>query len=352
MKLLIGSYTVESDSKGIYGVNLDLNKGSLDSAVLSTLAINPSFLLSHPHLPIIYCVNELSGSDDAGRVSWFNLSPDGTCHFAGEVASGGQDPCHLAINRQASLLAVSNYTSGSLSVIAVNSDGSLEQPLYTQSHAARWQERMNRKDRNRRRQQAAHVHSTLFSNDGQCLFIADLGSDEWLCQRISPAGQLHSALIAVKFPGGAGPRHFCLSPSGEIAYVVTELSNRLVTIKLMTQAAELTDQQSCLGGSTGFSEAAEVQLTEDGRFLYVSNRGADSIAAFAVVEGKLSLLQVVAAHGRHPRHFLLVPGYLIVASRDDNRLILLQRSSVSGRLSSKPVAEITLPSPVHILAIA
>ncbi|MDE0758851.1 MAG: beta-propeller fold lactonase family protein, partial [Pseudomonadales bacterium] len=87
------------------------------------------------------------------------------------------------------------------------------------------------------------------------------------------------------------------------------------------------------------------------RFVYVSNRGADSIAVFAVVEGKLSQLQVVSAHGRHPRHFLLVPGYLIVASRDDNCLILLKRDTQSGRLSSLPVAELVLPCPVHILAL-
>lgn len=351
MELLIGSYTVGSDSEGIYGVNLDLSLGSLAPATLSSAAINPSFLLRHPHLPIVYCVNEISGSDDAGRVSWFELNRDRSCVFAGEMASGGEDPCHLAINRQASLLAVSNYSSGSLSLIAVNSDGSLDKPLYIQSHADRWLKRMNRKARNRVRQQAAHVHSTLFSDDGQSLFIADLGSDEWLCQKISARGQLHQPLIEIQFSGGAGPRHFCLSASGETAYVVTELSNSLATINLMVDGVEITHQQSCLGDYNGFSEAAEVQLSPDGRFVYVSNRGADSIAVFAVVEGKLSQLQVVSAHGRHPRHFLLVPGYLIVASRDDNCLILLKRDTQSGRLSSLPVAELVLPCPVHILAL-
>jgi len=351
MELLIGSYTVGSDSEGIYRVNLDLSLGSLAPATLSSAAINPSFLLRHPHLPIVYCVNEISGSDDAGRVSWFELNPDGSCAFAGQVASGGQDPCHLAINKQANLLAVANYTSGSLSLVAVNSDGSLDKLQYVQSHADRWLERRNRKGRHRARQQAAHVHSTLFSDDGQSLFITDLGSDEWLCQKISAQGQLHPPLIEVQFAGGAGPRHFCLSNSGEIAYVVTELSNSLATINLMADGAGITHQQSCLGDFNGFSEAAEVQLSPDGRFVYVSNRGADSIAVFSVVEGKLSQLQVVSAHGRHPRHFLLVPGYLIVASRDDNRLILLKRDTQSGRLSSLPVAELVLPCPVHILAL-
>lgn len=158
MELLIGSYTVGSDSEGIYRVNLDLSLGSLAPATLSSAAINPSFLLRHPHLPIVYCVNEISGSDDAGRVSWFELNPDGSCAFAGQVASGGQDPCHLAINKQANLLAVANYTSGSLSLVAVNSDGSLDKLQYVQSHADRWLERRNRKGRNRARQQAAHVH--------------------------------------------------------------------------------------------------------------------------------------------------------------------------------------------------
>lgn len=348
MKLLVGSYTQGSDSEGFYTVDLDLDLGRLSTPMLSSAAVNPSFLLKHPHLPILYCVNEISGNDTAGKVSWFHLNVDGSCIFAGQVSSGGQDPCHLAINSGASLLAVSNYSSGSLTLLAVNSDGSLDSQVQCQSHADRWLQRRNRRNRSQDRQQAAHVHSSQFSHDGQKLFIADLGSDEWLCQKMDGTGRLLAPMLEVAFAGGSGPRHFCLSEDEKFAYILMELSNSLVTIKMTDGQAEVRHRKHCLGDYEGFSEAAEVQMSADGRFLYISNRGADSIAVFSVSEDRLSLQQMVSTHGQHPRHFLLVPGYLLVACRDDNRLTLLTRDSESGHLSVSPVAQLDLPCPVHL----
>ena len=348
MKLLVGSYTQGSDSEGIYAVDLDLNLGSLSAPMLAAATQNPSFLLKHPHLPILYSVNEMSGDDTAGRVSWFHLHTDGSCIFAGQVSSGGQDPCHLAINGTGSILAVSNYSSGSLTLLSVNSDGSLDRQVQRQCHADRWLKRKNRWARSEHRQEAAHIHSSQFSADGQRLFIADLGSDEWLCQEMDAKGQLLNPMIEIAFVGGSGPRHFCLSENQKFAYVLTELSNTVVTIKLTDETAEIRHQEYCLGDYGGFSEAAEIQMSADGRFLYISNRGADSLAVFSVNEDSVFLQQVVSTHGRHPRHFLLVPGYLLVASRDDNCVTLLTRDHKSGRLSVSPVAQLDLPCPVHL----
>jgi 6-phosphogluconolactonase len=349
MKLLVGSYTQGSDSEGIYTVDLDLNLGSLSAPMLASATVNPSFLLKHPHLPVLYCVNEMSGDDTAGRVSWFHVHIDGSCIFAGQISSGGQDPCHLAMNGAASLLAVSNYSSGSLTLVSVNSDGSLARQVQCQSHADRWLKRKSRLGRSQDRQAAAHVHSSQFSHDGQRLFIADLGSDEWLCQEMDSKAKLLAPMLEVAFAGASGPRHFCLSEDEKFAYVLTELSNTLVTIKMMDGQAEIRHQEYCLGDYEGFSEAAEVQMSADGRFLYISNRGADSIAVVSVSQDRVSLQQLVSTHGRHPRHFLLLPGYLLVACRDDNRLILLTRDHESGLLSVSPVAQLDLPCPVHLL---
>ena len=351
MQLSVGSYTQGTESEGIYAAHLDLKLGRLSAAMLVSATVNPSFLLKHPHLPVLYCVDEISGDDETGGVSWFQLNPDGSCVFAGQSSSGGQDPCHLAIDPKASLLAISNYSSGALTLLAVSAHGSLGGSVYRQSHADRWHRRRNRPGRSRQRQEAAHVHSSRFSDDGKSLFIADLGSDEWLCQKVSAQGELLAPTIEVAFPGGSGPRHFCLSEDEKFAYVLNELSNTLVTIRLSDDQAKMSHWEACLGDFGGFSEAAEVQMSANGHFLYASNRGADSIAVFRVSQDRVSLQQIVSTHGRHPRHFLLVPGYLLVASRDDNRLTLLSRDSQTGRLSVAPVSQLSVPCPVHLTPI-
>ncbi|RME89615.1 MAG: lactonase family protein [Verrucomicrobia bacterium] len=209
---------------------------------------------------------------------------------------------------------------------------------------------------NPRRQEGPHAHCATFSPDGRFLLVADLGVDRVFVYRVDP---VHGELAPndppwVELPPGSGPRHVAFAPDGRRVFVVNELACTLASFAWDGEAGRLEplDSQSTLpAGFTGRNTCAEVAVHPNGRFVYASNRGHDSLAVFAIgPEGRLRLVDHTPTGGRTPRHFALDPEgrWLWAANQDSGNIVLFRVDPKTGRL--QPAGRsLSVPRPVCVL---
>ena len=342
-QVLVGTYTRDRASEGIYLVD------TTGEVRLITEADNPSFLLAHPQAEVIYCVNETDDyreSDDkllssTGAVSAFLKADLGREGFfldlINQQPSLGADPCHICINHDGRFLAVSNYSGGSFTTFGLEQDGYIEsfQSLTTHTGSGPAADR----------QACAHVHSAMLV--GEHLFIADLGADRVSRYQVSNIGEVVGTQTHITAKSGAGPRFMANNDTS--LFGLNELDNTLSSYDLATLS--LSQTIHTLKDSSAVSIAAHLTITRDKRFLYLSNRGEDSIAVVQI-EPELRLVQTISTAGEHPRHFTLTPDeqFLIVANQDTDNLVIFNRDSVSGQLSSADI-EISVPCPTCVLIV-
>ncbi len=289
---------------------------------------NPSFLTKHPTLDVLYAVSETGATSDGAPGSVHALRVE---RVAGEVRftpqgshpTGGDHPCHAAVHPDGHTLVVVNYGGGTVTAYPLSADGSITAAEPSFEHAG--------SGPNPHRQEGPHPHSSIFSPDGRFVIVADLGIDRLLVHRVAGPGELvHETALAV-IPG-SGPRHMAFHPDGTL-FVVGELDNTLTLhrfdqasgrIRPLATAATVPDDAPA--GTT----AADVHIAPDGDRVYVSNRGHDSIAVFAV-DGGLERIAEWSTGGRRPRAFAVTPSGdgLVVANRDSGTLNRLATSDGS-----------------------
>ena len=346
--LIIGTYT-NAGSYGIYVVKFDSNNGRL-TMVDSVKASNPSFLTVSPNKKWVYAINE-DAADPApkGTVSSYAFNgATGKLSFINQQKTNGNNPCYVAVNAKGNWLFVGNYTSGNLSMLPVAvATGLIDTAVVTLQHKG--------SSVNTNRQSAPHVHATVLSKNNRWLLVPDLGTDQLMLYRfnnkkgtLQPAPQPYVRVVP-----GSGPRHLSFSPSGKHVYLIQELTGSVAAyrfspkkgrLKLLEQIASLPD------GFTGFAGSADIHVSPDGKFLYVSNRGeSNSIATFAINRrtGQLTKLSVDAALGLTPRNFTIHPSgkFILVANQNSHEIVVLARNSRTGLLTdtgnrlqvSKPV---------------
>jgi 6-phosphogluconolactonase len=250
----------------------------------------------------------------------------------GDFSTLGADPCHAALSPDGGILAVANYSSGSVAVWRIDRDtgrpmGEAQLVAHTGGGP------------NHARQAAPHAHWVGFAMGGKLLHAVDLGADAIFAHMLDPrSGTIVSTSLAYRAPAGSGPRHLARHPRLRIAYLVSELAN---TVTILTARADGTfaakgSVSTLPAGFTGPSTAAHIAVNNSGTRLYVSNRGHDSIAVFAIgADGGLTLLQHVGSGGQGPRLFLLVEkrGELLVANQRSGNVARLPLSS-DGRLGA------------------
>jgi 6-phosphogluconolactonase len=245
-----------------------------------------------------------------------------------DLASGGDDPCHVAIDRRTAMLAVANYSSGSVAVYPLNRNGIPGAPTVRQQRGTG--PRTNR-------QSGPHAHWVGFTPDSRYLHAVDLGADAVFAYTMRGAIPSQPR-VAWQAPAGSGPRHLARHPRLPVAYVVTELANTLLTLTAKPDGSFTTrSSQSLLPrGFTGESYAAHIALDRAGRRLYASNRGHDSIAVFDLgVDGTPRPIQHIACGGDWPRFFLLLEdaGLLLVANERSGNVAVF-RIGPDGRLTA------------------
>lgn len=274
-RLLVGTYPASGEpgsGEGIWSLDLDLRTGALSGARQLVETVSPSFLARHPSLDVVVAVSETG----QGRVRTFALDGDGLVATS-DASTGGEDPCHLVVGEGDVLVA--NYGSGSLAVLPTSPDGRLGGSVATFAHSGSGPVRD--------RQRSPHAHFVLEVSD-RFVWVSDLGADEIRrYRRTATPGVLVADGVAVVLPPGTGPRHVALGADGT-AFVVGELDSQVHVVRTAADGSGtlVGSVPACAAPATEKgSFPSHIALSDDGTRLYVSVRGPDVLAAFAVEPG-------------------------------------------------------------------
>ena len=349
-----GTYTT-ARSQGIYVSRLDAS-GRLTAPELAAATVNPSYLAvdrQHHHL---YAANEIKNyqGGKSGSVSAFALDArSGRLSALNVQSSLAPGSSHLAVDATGRTVLVANYAGSSVVSYPVQADGSLGAPV---SFIVQQGSSIHP------RQAAPHAHCILTDPANRFALLCDLGLDQVLVFKLDPA----TATLTPNDPPcarlkpGAGPRHFAFRPDGRFVYVINELDCTMTVLAYDATRGALTEIQTISTLPPGEEHhddyaAAEVFAHPSGRFLYGSNRGANSIVVFAIAEatGRLTLVEHVSSGGQKPRGFNLDPTgrFLLSANQDTNRVVVYRIDEQTGRLAptgraveiDKPVCVVFVP---------
>ena len=344
----VGTYT-SGESKGIYRLRLDLATGALAPAGDPTETVNPSFLAFHPSRRFLYAVNETGDAptDKSGAVSAFAIDPGtGGLTFLNQQPSGGAAPCHVTIDKEGRHALVANYWGGTVEVLPIQADGRLGPPSAVVSHQGR--------RASPGRPAESHPHSMNLDAANRFVFVADLGLDEVVAYRFDGKKGLLAPHESgtVRLAPGAGPRHLAIHPDGRQAYVINELDSTITRLAHDAAAGTMKAVQTVStlpAGFQGRNSTAEVVVHPDGRLLFGSNRGHDSIAIFTIdgATGALTPAGHQPTGGKTPRNFAIDPtgAYLLAANQDSDTIAVFRIDRATGRL--EPVGTpVRVPRPV------
>jgi len=350
----VGTYT-RGASKGIYAYRFNAATGEIAELGLAAETPNPSFLALHPNGKFVYAVSEVAETDGkkGGAVSAFAIDrATGRLNFLNRVSSGGAGPCHVNVDKSGRALLVANYGGGSVGALPIRADGRLGEAGAVIQHAG--------SSVNPKRQQAPHAHSVNLSPDNRFVIAADLGLDKLMVYRLDAATAAltpHVPPHAALKPG-AGPRHFTFHPNGRYAYAINELHSTVSVFRYDAQRGAFDEAQTVTTlpeGFSGESYTAEVLVHPNGRFLYGSNRGHDSIAVFAIdqTNGTLSPVEHRPTEGKWPRNFNLDPAgaFLFAANQNSDSVVVFRVDQKTGRLT--PTGQkLEVGSPVCVKFVA
>ena len=351
MLVFIGTYT-GGNSQGIYAYEFSLADGSLKPIGLAAETPSPSFLAIHPNKKFLYAVNEIGNyeGEKSGSVSAFAIEgASGKLRHLNTKSSRGGAPCHIVVDAQGANALVANYSGGSVAVLPIAPDGSLKESSSFVQHTG--------SSINKGRQSEPHAHSINLDKQNNFAIVADLGLDKLLAYKFDAStGQLSPAdppFASLK--PGAGPRHFAFHTGGHHAYVINELDLTITAFDYHPAKGELTPIQtiSTLAPKTESKNwsTAEVQVHPSGKFVYGSNRGHDSIAAFKVdpATGKLTYLENEPTLGKTPRNFGIDPTgkFLIAANQGSDTLVVFRIDQQTGGLDPTGII-VEAPKPVCV----
>ncbi len=349
--LYVGTYTAGTTSRGIYRLTVDRTDGALrlDGSVAAEVA-NPSYLAMAPGGRALYAASELTefaGAASGAVAGFARDAATGALTPRGTRASRGGAPCYVSVDRTGRHLLVANYVGGNVAVLPLGADGSVGEATSVVQHAGRGP--------HPQRQTAPHAHCIVLDPANRFALAADLGIDRLLVYRFDAAtGTLAPAAHEVALKPGAGPRHLAFAPDGRTLYVVNELDSTLVALDYDAATGALRERQALStrpAGAAGDNFPADLHVHPDGRTVYASNRGDDTLAVFAVAgDGRLSLAQTVPTGGRWPRNFALDPTgrLLLAANQRSDSVVAFRVDEGSGRLTPTG-ARVPVPAPVCLL---
>jgi 6-phosphogluconolactonase len=328
----------DGEKGGIIAARFDPATGTLTEIGKVSDVLHPTWLLASPHRSVLYSVSEI-GNDGSAEAAVLSFSADpatGKLTQLSRVGSGGGGATHLAIGGKVPTMFVANYGTGHIAALPVQRGGVL---LPAASVVADYG-----KGADPVRQAGPHAHAVLPDNTGRYVIAADLGADRIFVYRFDPASRKLSpaAKPFVTLPPGSGPRHLAMSNDGRFVYAVTESGSSLVTYRWSPARGELTELSSIsLERPTDRvpgSHAAEVVISRDGRFLYASNRGEDTIVTFALDArtGKPSEVQRIAVGARYPTALVFdnTQRWMFVASPGTNSVGVFARDPATGKLTA------------------
>jgi 6-phosphogluconolactonase len=362
----IGTDTSKNVSKGIYQSHFDTIRGQLSAPVLAAATARPSFFAITPvgqGRRFLYAVNAVN--DPAATATTFVTEPKtGALKQIGQVSSGGAGPAYISVDATGHSAFVANYFGSSVASYRIQQDGTLSMPV----------DRVDFKDHqkfgalgpNSTRQDIPHPHCATISPDNRFLLVCDLGTDHITVFFIHPeTGQLSNPHVFTNDHPGSGPRHVAFHPNGRWVYGINEIDSTLDHYLWTATRFADTPQGLLVNTNTPVktiasdfpadkNTAAELAISSDGRFLYASNRGEDSLVVFSISpkDGKLTFVQRISCGGKTPRHFTLDPTtqWLLCGNQDSATITIFHRDAVSGKLNG-PTQTVTLDSPLYTLFV-
>jgi 6-phosphogluconolactonase len=344
----LGTYTeaaFNGSAAGIYSFTLNPESGAVEQFRLAAKTVNPSFLAAGPKY--LYAVNEVDEFEGrpGGGVTAFARAGDGALHQINQVPSEGKSPCHVVLNDAGTWAVVSNYASGTAAVLPVHPDGSLGQAAQVIV--------LSGSGPHAERQEGPHAHSFFFDKTYTHGFICDLGSDRLMAYGFNRNGY-PGPLTPAELPwytakGGAGPRHGVFHPALDIAYIINELDSTVAALRHVRGGFTGLRTVSTLPAPAAANTGAAVKISADGKYLYASNRGHDSITIFKNDDtGIPAYMDNVPSGGKLPRDFAIDPTgkFLLVTHQGSDNLTVF-RIGPGGTL--KQIGDYPVPSPVCVI---
>ena len=347
-----GTYTGGA-SKGIYVSRLNPSTGALSAPELAAETRSPSFLAVRAQGDFLYAANEVSTFDGkpGGSVSAFAINREtGLLTLLNARSSGGPGPAHLSLDRTGRTVLVANYGGGSVAALPIAADGRLEEAASVIRHTG--------SSVNADRQKEPHAHQILVDPSNRFVYAADLGIDKVMIYRLDAATHTLTAATppSASVKPGAGPRHVAISASGAAVYVINELDCTITAFKRDASNGSMTEFQTLstlppgVSLQRGFS-TAEIHIHPSGAFLYGSNRGHDSISAFAIdkASGRLTYVSNTPTGGKTPRGFGIEPGggYLLAGNQNSDLVAVFKIDKASGSLTATGTT-VTVGAPVDV----
>lgn len=351
--IYVGGYTTR-DNPGIRVGRLDPATGRVHGLRLAAEIRNPSFLALHPSKEFLYAVTETNEQNGraGGGVSAFSIRRDsGDLQLLNTESTRGGGPCHVLVDASGRCLLVANYGGGSIVSFTLSPEGRLSPAVSFHQHSG--------SSVHPTRQRGPHAHGAYPDPESRFALVPDLGLDRIVLYRLEAhTGRLsaHEPSSAA-MPPGAGPRHLAFNPAGTHVYVVNELDSTVSVLRWDSSSGTLTPLQQITTLPPGFeaqNTTAEIAVHPNGRFLFASNRGHDSIAVFQIdaETGQLNALGHRGTQGRTPRHFALDPTgqWLIAANQDSDNIVVMRVDRATGQLGD-PRPPVPTPKPSCILLV-
>ena len=343
----VGTYA-KPDAPNIFLYRLHATTGELTRINAFKGGENPSFLALTSDQQYLYAVNEVIDFNGVktGAVSAFAVDKKtGDLTFLNQLATGGSAPCYVSVDKSGKLVLVANYVGGNVIMFPIQTSGRLGNFTALQQHQGSGPDA--------KRQEAPHAHCIIPTPDNQFALAVDLGIDKIKNYRLDTkqGGLVPNPGADFSTRPGAGPRHLTFHPNGRYAYLITELNSTLMVLAYNSHNGSFTALQtiSTLPASfKGENIGADVHVSPNGKFLYASNRGHNSLVVFSINAGtgKLNLVEHVDTQGNWPRNFGLDPSgtFLVVANQYSNNMVSYHVDNQTGKL--KPTgftAEVSAP---------
>lgn len=334
-----------AEESAIHAFQFDTQTGALKPLHRTTDIQNPFFLAISPDHRFLYATNaEKFGGKENEFVAAFSIEGrSGKLQRLNQQSSRGTASCYLDASDKT--VVVANYASGSVAALPVKSDGSLGEAASFVQHSG--------SSVDPARQKGPNAHSIVVSPDKRFALAADLGIDKILVYRLdATTAKLtpNDTQPFAKQQPGSGPRHLTFHPNGKRVYVINELKNTVTLFDYAADSGTLTERQTIStlpADFSGKSYCADLKITPDGRFLYGTNRGHDSIAAYRIGDdGRLTLLSIEPSLGKGPQNLLITPDghWLLCANMPGNNVVVFKLDAQTGAL--KAVGEsVAMPMP-------
>jgi 6-phosphogluconolactonase len=326
--VFVGTYTknmgwVNGKAKGIYTCRMNNTTGELTIINATTDIQNPSFLTISPDKKNLYAVAENGGDALAryGSVVAYKITEGGKLLKINEMPSYGAAPCHISTDKAGKFVFVANYSTGTIASYGIKKDGGLTDSLCVIKDAGR----------------APLAHQIFESPDASSVFVVDKGADKIFQYAKAIDGKL-AYKNSISTATGAGPRHLDFTPNLQFGYVINEVNSTITAFAFNATTNVLKEIQTVKtlpDNYTGKNTTAEIWVHPNGRFVFGSNRGHNSIAIFRInADGTLTSIGHELTQGDAPRNFMISPDgkLLLAANQNSGNVVAFSIDTENGRL--------------------